>query len=138
MEEEAVLQTELAANKEAIEAIRDVSGFYERDIARLEEKKTEMAFGRDVVKRRRGQLKLVLAELSGEVEILGANVEAAELLRAFCGRDGCEMFVDSEYSYGRSLLYLKDQIKDLEAADRGIGRRGFGKSRRDQEDRWAD
>ena len=120
VEREAVLQAELMANRDAIEAVRDLSGFYERDIARLEEKKAELASHGNVVRRRRGQLELVLAELGGEVEILGANVEAAELLRAFCGRDGCEMFLDSKYSYGRSLLYLKDQIKDLEAANQGL------------------
>ena len=119
VEREAELQAALMANRDALEAVRDLSGLYERDIAQLEEKRAELASHGNVVRRRRGQLKLVLAELSGEVEILGANVEAAELLRAFCGRDGCEMFLDSEYSYGRSLLYLKDQIKDLEAPTEG-------------------
>ena len=129
MERETALQAELMANRDAIETVRDLSGFYERDLARLEEKRAELASHGNVMRRRRGQLKLVLAELSGEVEILGANVEAAELLRAFCGRDGCEMFLDSEYSYGRSLLYLKDQIKDVEAADQGLEAEASGGQR---------
>ena len=129
VERETALQAELMANRDAIETVRDLSGFYERDLARLEEKRAELASHGNVMRRRRGQLKLVLAELSGEVEILGANVEAAELLRAFCGRDGCEMFLDSEYSYGRSLLYLKDQIKDVEAADQGLEAEASGGQR---------
>jgi hypothetical protein len=63
---------------------------------------------------------LALSELGWEVEILGANVQASELLRGFCGREGCEMFAGSEQSYSRALLYLKDQIKDLKVSDRDL------------------
>src|SRR5262249_20656557 len=70
----------------------------------------------------RGQLNLVLSELDGEEEILSANVQATDLLRQFCGREGCQMFSTSERSFGRSLLFLKDQIKDLKVSDRELGR----------------
>jgi len=32
------------------------------------------------------------------------------------------MFATSERSFGRSLLFLKDQIKDLKTSDRDLGR----------------
>ena len=120
LERQAALQAELTANSQTIEAVRDLTAFFEHDITRLEQQKAELTFRHSALTRRRGQLNLVLAELGGEVEILGANVEAAELLREFCGRERCEMFSNSEQSYGRSLLYLKDQIKDIEAADHGL------------------
>jgi hypothetical protein len=65
---------------------------------------------------------LVLSELDGEEEILTANVQATDLLRQFCAREDCQMFARSERSFGRSLLFLKDQIKDLKASDRDLSR----------------
>jgi hypothetical protein len=121
LERQTALDAELTANSQTIEAVRDLTVFYDRSIAKFEQEKAELKVRHDALTRRRGQLNLALAELGGEVEILGANVEAAELLREFCTRQGCEMFASSEQSYGRSLLYLKDQIKDIEAADQGLG-----------------
>jgi hypothetical protein len=72
--------------------------------------------------KRKGQLSLVLSELDGEEDILTANVQATDLLRQFCGREGCKMFSTSERSFGRLLLFLKDQIKDLKTSDRGLHR----------------
>lgn len=67
-------------------------------------------------------MSLVLSELDGESEILGANVQATDVLRQFCGRTDCSLFVNSAQSYGRSLLYLKDQMKDLRASADDLGR----------------
>ena len=120
LERQVALQAELTASSQTIEAVRDLTVFYERNITRLELEKAELKARHGGLTRRRGQLNLALAELGGEVDILGANVEAAELLREFCGRQGCEMFSNSEQSYGRSLLYLKDQTKDIEASDKGL------------------
>jgi hypothetical protein len=118
----AALQAELDANTQGVEAVRSISGFFERDIATLERELADLRSRAGGLARRKGQLTLALSELSGEVEILGANVQAAELLRGFCGREGCEMFARSEQSYGRALLYLKDQIKDLKVSDRDVTR----------------
>lgn len=117
---QAALQAELTASSQIVEAVRDLTVFYDRTLSRLEQEKAKLRTRLDALGRRRGQLSLALSELGGEVEILGANVEAAELLREFCTRPGCEMFASSEQSYGRSLLYLKDQIKDIEGSERGL------------------
>ena len=66
--------------------------------------------------RQKGQLSLVLSQLDGESEVLAANVEATDVLRHFCGRAECALFGKSAPSYGRSLLYLKDQMKDLSSS----------------------
>lgn len=118
----AALQAELAANSQTIEAIRDLTSFVERDIARLETERDTLRASASGLSRQRGQLSLVLSELDGEIEILGANVQATDILRQFCGRTDCSMFVNSAQSYGRSLLYLKDQMKDLRASADEIGR----------------
>jgi hypothetical protein len=118
----AALQTDLAANSTAIEAIRSSTTFFDREIGALEAQLNDAAVRVGALNKQRGQLSLVLSELNGEEDILTANVHATDLMRQFCGRDECQMFSSSERSFGRSLLFLKDQIKDLQASDRALGR----------------
>jgi hypothetical protein len=112
----------LDANSEVIEAVRSASAFFDREIAALEAQRNELFERHNVLIKRQGQLSLVLSELDGEEDILTANVQATDLLRQFCGREECQMFATSERSFGRSLLSLKDQIKDLRTSDRDLGR----------------
>jgi hypothetical protein len=114
------LRSELEANSAVIEAIRSTTAFYDRNIVALEAQRNELTGRVGALNKQKGQLSLVLSELDGEEDILTGNVQSAELLRQFCGREGCQMFVTSERSFGRSLLFLKDQIKDLKASDREI------------------
>jgi hypothetical protein len=116
------LRQDLDANGEVIEAIRSATAFFDREIAALETQRDELLERYKALTARRGQLSLVLAELDGEEDILTANVQATDLLRQFCGREECQMFATSERSFGRSLLFLKDQIKDLKTSDRDLGR----------------
>jgi len=121
-ERRAQLRRDLDANGEVIEAIRSTTAFFDREIAALEAQRGELAERHNVLTKRRGQLSLVLSELDGEEDILTTNVQATDLLRQFCGREECQMFATSERSFGRSLLFLKDQIKDLKTSDRDLGR----------------
>jgi predicted nucleic acid-binding Zn-ribbon protein len=116
------LRADLDANSAAIEAIRSTTAFYDRDIVALEAQRDELAGRVGALNKQKGQLSLVLSELDGEEDILTANVQATDLLRQFCGREGCQMFETSERSFGRSLLFLKDQIKDLKTSDRNLSR----------------
>jgi len=122
VERRKLLRQELDANSEAIEAIRSATAFFDQEIAALEARRNELATRQSALTKRKGQLTLVFAELDGEEDILTANVQATDLLRQFCGREGCQMFSTSERSFGRSLLFLKDQIKDLKTSDRELGR----------------
>jgi hypothetical protein len=122
LERKAQLQRELDANREVIEAIRSTTTFFDREIENFERQRNELASRENGLTKRKGQLSLVLSELDGEEDILTANVQATDLLRQFCGRDGCQMFSTSERSFGRSLLFLKDQLKDLKASDRELSR----------------
>lgn len=122
LERRAQLRRDLEANSGVIEAVRSAAAFFDREIADLETQRDDLIAREDELAKRKGQLSLVLSELDGEEDILTANVQATDLLRQFCGRDGCEMFSTSERSFGRSLLFLKDQIKDLTTSNRDLGR----------------
>lgn len=122
LERRAQLRRELEANSGVIEAVRSAATFFDREIANLEAQRDTLLARENELAKRKGQLSFVLSELDGEEDILTANVQATDLLRQFCGREGCEMFSTSERSFGRSLLFLKDQIKDLTTSNRDIGR----------------
>ena len=122
VEQQKRLRSELEANSTAIEAIRSAPARYDRGIEALEARHREVAARVEALEKQKRQLSLVFSELDGEEEILTANVQATDLLRQFCEREGCEMFATSERSFGRSLLFLKDQIKDLRASDSELSR----------------
>ena len=56
-------------------------------------------------------------EIDSEIETLNLNEDARRAFVSFselCTTPNCGMFMASAESYGKSLLYLRDQIKDLE------------------------
>lgn len=59
----------------------------------------------------------IRSEIEVEINTLSLNKEARRVFKSFsdiCSVDGCGLFLGSSESYGKNLLYLKDQIKDLE------------------------
>jgi hypothetical protein len=62
-------------------------------------------------------IEAIRSEIDGEVKTLGLNEEARHVFTSFqeiCRMPNCGLFLGSTESYGKNLLYLKDQIKDLE------------------------
>jgi len=60
----------------------------------------------------------IRGEIEGEIQTLSLNEESKRALESFfdiCGRADCGLFMTSTESYAKNLMYLKDQIKDLEA-----------------------
>lgn len=72
---------------------------------------------RNALRLRVNAFNTIKAEISSEIEALSLNVEAAASFRRLCNtsNEGCKLFRISDEAYGKSLLYLKDQTKDLEA-----------------------
>lgn len=62
-------------------------------------------------------IETIRTEIDGEVKTLALNEEARRVFTSFqeiCREPNCGLFLGSTESYGKNLLYLKDQIKDLE------------------------
>jgi prefoldin subunit 5 len=117
-----LLREELRANEVVVESVRTISSRYDAEIEELESSRQTATTELAVVERQRTQLHLSLTQIEGEIEVLTANVQASELLRQFCDNPSCSLFLQSAESYGRALLFMKDQIKDLNTADKGIAR----------------
>lgn len=69
-------------------------------------------------------IETIRAEIDGEVKTLGLNEEARRVFTSFqeiCRAPNCGLFLGSTESYGKNLLYLKDQIKDLERNSQRAG-----------------
>lgn len=68
----------------------------------------------------------IRAEIESEIETLGLNEESKRVFESFediCRNPNCGLFVGSSESYAKNLLYLKDQLKDLQRnADRAAVR----------------
>jgi len=59
----------------------------------------------------------IKSEIETEINTLSLNEEAKRLFHSFneiCASEKCGLFFGSSESYGKNLLYLRDQIKDLE------------------------
>lgn len=68
--------------------------------------------------RYRATLDRLTREAAGDLSVVGSNEVAAQAFRRFCGNSGCEFFQghNGGVSYGRRVLYLKDQLKDVATA----------------------
>jgi hypothetical protein len=70
----------------------------------------------EIEKRTKG-IKNIVHEINTEIDTLNLNEEARRVFLSFneiCGAPQCQLFASSSDSYSKNLLYLKDQIKDLE------------------------
>jgi len=71
-----------------------------------------------MAKHRRAVLQKLLDEGKADLDLIGTNEVAADAFRRFCGNPSCQFFAGSAEpnSYGRRVLYLRDQFKDIVAA----------------------
>ncbi|EFM2163999.1 hypothetical protein HCQ21_004485, partial [Escherichia coli] len=79
----------------------------------LNDLKSELNF----MERRKSSLLQIMKEINTEIETLNLNEEAKRIFRSFeeiCPSLDCKIFSRSSESYAKHLLYLKDQIKDIE------------------------
>lgn len=72
---------------------------------------------------RKGVLERLRDEGYADIDLVGTNEVAADAFRRFCGNPSCQFFAGKAEpsSYGRRLLYLRDQFKDILAAMDAVG-----------------
>jgi len=70
-----------------------------------------------ILKNRTKSTVKIIHEINTEIETLNLNEEARRVFLSIdeiCGSPNCKLFSPSSAAYSKNLLYLKDQIKDLE------------------------
>lgn len=71
----------------------------------------------DVLRDRVSGIDRIKREIAAEADTLGLNEEARRVFMSFseiCSSDKCCLFEKSSQAYAKNLLYLRDQIKDLD------------------------
>lgn len=98
------------SQSESAQAIQNVIKGSLRSIAEVDSELREI----DI--RLRGKQKII-AEINSEINTLSLNEDARRIFMSFeeiCSAPQCGMFMKSSSSYSKNLLYLRDQIKDLD------------------------
>jgi len=127
------IERELHESVTSLDALRESGGATEQvdleldtRISQLQQQERTLArerSGLDVRVRGFAQIK---QEIEVEANTVSLNEEARRAFASFgdiCANEDCGLFARSSVSYGKSLLYLKDQIKDLERTNSAHQRR---------------
>ena len=111
----------LSAQLESLRASVDSSGAANATLAELlRQKENQIRSAQTELAELRSRItgiETIRSEIEGEIETLGLNEEARRVFISFqeiCRNPNCTLFVGSSESYGKNLLYLRDQLKDLE------------------------
>jgi len=111
------LEAELEQLKSSGASHDDSIGVLERLIATHRNSIREISNEISEIAKRTKGITQIIHEINTEIETLNLNEEARRVFLSFseiCGADHCGLFSTSSDSYSKNLLYLKDQIKDLE------------------------
>jgi hypothetical protein len=130
------LAREIRETASALDAISSQSSTFDEKISSLRSEYEMSIFAQKSTDRRLDELRSYGATLSTQVSVVEANEIAADAFRVLCGNDSCQYFRNPEESYGRRVLYIKDQIKDFETSMRALIKESVGiKARTDSTER---
>jgi hypothetical protein len=113
--------TDLAAQVETLRDSVDAKGTAGSILTELLGQKDQQIRSKQIelseLQNRISGIDAIRTEIDGEVNTLSLNEEARRVFSSFreiCGAPNCGLFIGSTESYGKNLLYLRDQIKDLD------------------------
>ncbi len=114
-ERRIVLERQISRAQSALETMSQAESSLDVRLREAAQHRDELLRRLGNTKRRKAQLLEVQAEVGAELGALEQNEVASEAFRALCGNEACQFFRRPEESYGRRVLYLKDQLKDFES-----------------------
>ena len=130
---EIELDAELQVAVSRLEDLRESDGLsssvdaeIDERLSRLRQRERALAHERSEVEARVRGFVQIRNEIEVEANTLSLNEEARRVFASFdaiCTNEGCGLFVRSSDTYGKSLLYLRDQMKDLERINSAHHRR---------------
>lgn len=108
------LEAELVRSYSVVEGLARTESAIDLRLREAVQHRDQVEFRLASANRRKAQLIDVQAEVGAELGAIEQNETAAEAFRSLCGSPDCQFFRKPEDSYGRRVLYLKDQLKDFE------------------------
>ncbi|MEZ8383032.1 hypothetical protein AB6C98_04885 [Vibrio splendidus] len=104
------LKTSYSSHDDSLNALDKIISSHKRTISNIDDEI-------HALKARNKGIDKIISEINTEVDTLNLNEEARRVFvnsAEICGSSNCNMFSGSSDSYSKNLLYLKDQVKDLE------------------------
>lgn len=115
-EQRGALMAELTDMNSVLEALSTKASAFDELISTRRTERDAAQFGHRAAVRRLDELRVYGKTLDAQVSVVEANEVAADAFRILCGNQACQFFRQPEESYGRRVLYIKDQIKDFESS----------------------
>lgn len=115
------LRQQLANLYSSANAVSQATAALDADIQSISVRRDSLQFRFANANRRLKQIAESMGELATELTALEDNEVAADAFRSFCGNENCQFFRQPEESYGRRVLYLRDQMKDFEFTSASLG-----------------
>ncbi|AUV13386.1 AAA family ATPase [Aeromonas caviae] len=110
-------ESELEQLKNVGNSYDDSINIYDKVISRHKKEIMFLDEQIEVITQRGNGLQKIISDINTEIETLSLNEGARRIFISFdeiCGSSNCQLFSQSSNAYSKNLLYLKDQLKDLE------------------------
>jgi hypothetical protein len=101
----------LRSHSSVLESLAQSSSALDLRLAELAQQRDGARHAIGGAERRLADIRRSGQEIEASIEVLEMNEVAADAFRILCGNESCQFFRRPEESYGRQLLYLKDQRK---------------------------
>jgi hypothetical protein len=111
------LTSQIAALRDSVDAKGTASSTLTEILRQKEQQIRSKQIEHSNLQSRVSGIDAIRTEIDGEVKTLGLNEEARRVFSSFgeiCNAPNCGLFIGSTESYGKNLLYLRDQLKDLD------------------------
>lgn len=99
---------------QSYDGLAKVDAALEAEARKAEAERDEADARLRTLERQSANLRQTHTELISQTSVLEANEIAANVFREFCGNEDCNLFRPQD-SYGRRLLHLRDQLKDVDS-----------------------
>jgi len=111
------LRTEVDELHSSFDATNDADYVLQRLVREKQNERLNLTASIKSLESRISGFNKIKTEIEIEINTLSLNEESRRLFSSFkdiCATPGCGLFTASSDSYGKNLLYLRDQIKDLD------------------------
>jgi hypothetical protein len=108
--------SELKTQSSVLDAMAQSNTSHDGEISVATRDRAAAQYALNSAETRLKELERLGQELQAEVQILETNEVAAGAFRELCGNHACQFFRNPEESYGRRVLFLKDQLKDFRSS----------------------
>jgi hypothetical protein len=107
------LAAQLTGHKDSLGLVSNATAHFDTELEQALHARAIKQGELSAIDREVARLAAIVTEIQAEADILSSNETAERAFKRLCPRADCQLFRTTNESYGRRLLYLKDQTKDV-------------------------